>query len=128
QRGVVLDVRMAPGSGLDPDGVSWHPAEAVSNVVRHADGSTQLLVDPDASSLELGHPEACPTHVDLSTIDSDHTIVTLRPWIDVGPPDVQIGYGQAFERRVTPGCRDATKGTIAWTQVEGSPVNGLESA
>src|SRR5690606_25172533 len=81
QRGVVLDVRMAPGSGLDPDGVSWHPAEAVSNVVRHADGSTQLLVDPDASSLELGHPEACPTHVDLSTIDSDHTIVTLRPWI-----------------------------------------------
>ena len=89
---------------------------------RLPDGERRLAVGPVTAALRavLHGRGLCPTEVTLRP--GEERRVAPRAWLHPPPPLDRVGFGAAFEARLTPGCREALRGRIEWNVVRGPDV------
>ena len=80
-----------------------------------------VTVTPFGSGrLSVRTPTTCPVTVDLTHLTQGETTQQVaRHWIDVGPPQTDLGPGSKVRVEVRPGCSEAASGSITWSALEG---------
>lgn len=117
-------------SDLDPNDPRFTPKSGVIAVRRVGSTLTvELSLEANVSTLLVDLDGTCPSSFDLRGLEPGQVVRrALRPWIDFGPRQVQIGYGARFEIRVRPGCPEAQSGQIRWSVVSGAELSDIRQS
>lgn len=114
----------------DPDlAVDWQKLDVpLVGVKRLLASRDRLVIELDPArapeKLELKANDSCPETVELKGAKAGAVVeARLRPFLRVTAGDLaQVGFDAPFRITLTPGCREALRGKIEWTQVEGPSV------
>lgn len=115
----------------DPElSVDWGKLDVpLAGVKRLLASDDRLVIELDPTrvpeKLELKVNDSCTESVDLRGVRWGTVLETrLRPFLRVTAGDlVQVGFDSPFRITLTPGCREALRGRVEWTQTEGPSVD-----